>query len=51
MREYKLKEEKSYITYLDMNNLYGHAMSQEVPTGVFKWTAKHADPNDYPLRE
>ena len=28
---------KSYITYLDANNLYGWAMSQKLPTGNFKW--------------
>ena len=26
-----------YINYLDMNNLYGHAMSQQLPYGGFKW--------------
>ena len=26
-----------YINYLDMNNLYGHAMSQYLPYGGFKW--------------
>ena len=28
---------KTYITYLDMNNLYGHAMSQYLPYANFKW--------------
>ena len=27
----------SFIQYLDANNLYGHAMSQKLPTGTFKW--------------
>ena len=28
---------KSFIAYLDANNLYGWAMSQKLPTGNFKW--------------
>ena len=28
---------KTYIAYLDMNNLYGHAMSQYLPYANFKW--------------
>ena len=32
----KTKPEK-YITYLDMNNLYGGAMSEYLPYGGFKW--------------
>ena len=27
----------NYITYLDVNNLYGWSMSQYLPTGGFKW--------------
>ena len=26
-----------HITYLDKNNLYGYAMSNSLPMGVFKW--------------
>ena len=25
------------ITYLDANNLYGWAMSEDLPTGGFRW--------------
>ena len=31
------KKLKNYIIYPDMNNLYGHAMSQYLPYGGFKW--------------
>ena len=31
------KNLKKYIIYLDMNNLYGHAMSQYLPYANFKW--------------
>ena len=29
-----------YLTYLDANNLYGWAMSQDLPTGGFRWMTK-----------
>ena len=34
---FNTKSESSYLQYLDANNLYGWAMSQPLPTGVFKW--------------
>ena len=37
MREYDEKAPSKYIMYLDVNNLYGWAMSQYLPTGNFKW--------------
>ena len=34
---YDETQPKSYITYQDVNNLYGFAMSQKLPTGNLKW--------------
>ena len=35
--DYDPTKPSSYIKYLDANNLYGWAMSEELPTGGFKW--------------
>ena len=35
--DYDQERPEKYIIYLDMNNLYGHAMSQYLPYGGFKW--------------
>lgn len=37
MSEHNPDEISSYIMYLDANNLYGHSMSQKLPTGNFNW--------------
>ena len=37
MKDYNPNEESTYIQYLDANNLYGWAMSQQLPTHGFKW--------------
>ena len=34
---------KTWIQYLDANNLYGHATSQYLPTGGFKWVNPSID--------
>ena len=38
MKNYNNNEESSYIQYLDVNNLYGWAMSKKLPVNGFKWT-------------
>ena len=35
--DYDSEKSKTYITYLDMNNLYGYAMSQYLSHANFKW--------------
>ena len=37
MKNYDPKKPSKFITYLDMNNLYGWAMSSYLPYGGFKW--------------
>ncbi|CAH3027956.1 unnamed protein product [Porites evermanni] len=37
MKNYNPGKETSYIQYLDANNLYGWAMSQQLPTQGFSW--------------
>ena len=38
MKNYNNNEESSYIQFLDVNNLYGWAMSKKLPVNGFKWT-------------
>ena len=37
MKNYDPTKPSKYISYLDMNNLYGWGMSQYLPYGGFKW--------------
>ena len=37
MKDYDPKKPSKLITYLDMNNLHGWAMSEYLPYGEFKW--------------
>ena len=34
---YDSEKPNTWIMYLDANDLYGHAMSQPLPTGGFRW--------------
>ena len=36
-KRYSEASKNKHILYLDMNNLYGHAMSQYLPYATFKW--------------
>ena len=37
MNDYDPKKQSTFISYLDMNNLYGWAMSEYLPYKEFKW--------------
>ena len=37
MKDYDPKKPSTFITYLDMNILYGRAMSEYLPYGRFTW--------------
>ena len=37
MKDYGPKKPSKFITYQNMNNLYGWAMSNYLPYGGFKW--------------
>ena len=37
LNDYDPKKPSTFISYLDMNNLYGWAMSEYLPCGRFKW--------------
>ena len=37
MNDYDPKKQSTFISYLDMNNLYGWAMSEYLPCEGFKW--------------
>ncbi|KAL7307441.1 hypothetical protein TKK_0000620 [Trichogramma kaykai] len=41
--DYNKDERDSYLMYFDVNNLYGHAMSQALPTGNFEWMTEVID--------
>ena len=41
IRRYEKKSHKRSIHYIDANNLYGWAMSEELPYNNFKWLSKH----------
>ena len=37
MNDYDSKKPSTFLTYLDMNNLYGWEMSEYLSCGEFKW--------------
>ena len=37
MNDYDPKKPSTFISQLDMNNLYGSAMSEYVPYCIFEW--------------
>ena len=37
MNDYSRKTQSTFISYLDMNNLYGWAISEYLPCCKFKW--------------
>ena len=45
MNDYDPKKQSTFISYLDMNNLYGWAMSEYLPYEGFKWL-KNVDKSD-----
>ena len=47
IQDYNPELPTSWINYVDFTNLYGHAMTQPLPTGEFKWvyTKKILDPD------
>ena len=38
--DYNPSKPSTYITYLDANNMYGWAMSEDLPTGGFCWVSE-----------
>ena len=37
MNDYDPKKQPAFVSYLDLNNLYGWAMSEYLTYGGFKW--------------
>ena len=45
MKNYDKNIMSSYLMYLDVNNLYGWAISQKCPVNGFKWVKKLSERN------
>ena len=37
MERHAVADEENTLSYLDMNNLYGHSMTQRLPIDSFEW--------------
>ena len=37
MERHAISNEENTLSYLDMNNLYGHSMTQRLPIDSFEW--------------
>lgn len=48
LENYDNTKPSEYILYLDVNNLYGWAMSESLPYGGFAWTNDFIHPRDIP---
>ena len=47
MKDYDRIKESSYLKYLDVNKLYGWAMSQNLPANNFEWIEDTFQFNEY----
>ena len=50
MKDYDKNKESSYIKYLDVNNLFGWAMSQKLPVNKFNWIKDASQFNENVLK-
>ena len=46
MKDYDKNKDSSYLKYLDVNNLYGWAMSQRLPVNNFDWIKDTSKSNE-----
>ena len=46
MKDYDKNKQSSYLKYWDVNNLYGWAISQKLPTNDFKWVENTSQFNE-----
>ena len=46
MKNYNKNIESLYLTYLDVNNLYGWAMAQKFPVKGFEWVEELSKSNE-----
>ena len=51
MKNYNKNNDSSYIEYLDVNYLYGWAMSEKLPINGFKWVKHLSEFNEYSIKK